>query len=536
MIVLFAMLAWQSWREIRLQTGIRRIEMQFLVLNVTIAALLCSGLGYGKRYWKMEALMWLGIAFIIGVYAIAGWAITYYRIYDMRQVVGTLMQRSGIVVILAVAVICVERAFSATLPASIAYIVSLSLCSAVVFWLDRHSRTWLGIDGERILERMRTDVIELARTEPQPEKLSAKFDAFLCAECRTSFATLLVDQGDSYVSDRLEVVKERLGLVGLSASGWATPESLMRRRPSETLVDLREFMNERSLGLMVAAPKGSTSPALLMALGIKANEWPFTYPEVLRLQNVAELMDTILTRSRLSMQAALQAKMEHLAMMSRGLAHDLSNLITPISSFLVYTDERFARWSPEYEVHAAAQHSVRVMTEYVQEALFFSKELTPRYEVIELGRILCDVVALTVTRAAGRGVSVRTSLEYYGKVTADAVLLQRLLVNLVGNAIDASNRGQTVTLSGAPGRSGWLCFRVADEGCGIAPRNLERVFDPYFTTKSYGDDVRGFGLGLTICQKIVHLLEGTITVSSQPGRGTTMTVDLPLAQGAVVPL
>ena len=65
----------------------------------------------------------------------------------------------------------------------------------------------------------------------------------------------------------------------------------------------------------------------------------------------------------LTAQAALEAKLDHLALMSRGLAHDLKNLLTPISSFLVYTDSQYAPASEAGEVHAAAKRSVRLMTE-----------------------------------------------------------------------------------------------------------------------------------------------------------------------------
>ena len=85
-------------------------------------------------------------------------------------------------------------------------------------------------------------------------------------------------------------------------------------------------------------------------------------------------------------------------------------------------------------------------------------------------------------------------------------------------------------LSATEESPGWLRLQVTDEGCGIPAENLGRIFDPYFTTKKFGDSARGFGLGLTICQKIVQLHEGYLSVSSEPGRGTTINVDLPLTQ------
>jgi signal transduction histidine kinase len=70
-------------------------------------------------------------------------------------------------------------------------------------------------------------------------------------------------------------------------------------------------------------------------------------------------------------------------------------------------------------------------------------------------------------------------------------------------------------------------LQVIDQGSGISQENLSRVFAPYFTTKNIGDQMRGFGLGLTICQKIVHLHHGTITLHSTEGKGTTVQIDLP---------
>jgi signal transduction histidine kinase len=106
-----------------------------------------------------------------------------------------------------------------------------------------------------------------------------------------------------------------------------------------------------------------------------------------------------------------------------------------------------------------------------------------------------------------------------------------MLANLVSNAIDASAPRQTVKLTASAGPGGWLHLQVTDEGCGIAPELIDRIFDPYFTTKVFGEDVRGFGLGLTVSQKIVHLHGGTIAVTSEPGRGTVLTVAMPTTQG-----
>jgi signal transduction histidine kinase len=256
--------------------------------------------------------------------------------------------------------------------------------------------------------------------------------------------------------------------------------------------------------------------------------WPFTHHEIQRIHNVTELIDNVITRSRLTMQAAQNARVEHLAMMSRGLAHDLKNLITPISTFLIHTDDKSSDPnSPEAQVHAAARRSVGIMAEYVREALFFSERLAPKIEPIAIKQLLCDVRTITESRAVSREIMIVTEADFSAPFMSDAVLLQRTLANLVVNAIDASRPGQTVLLSASVG-PGCLRLKVTDNGCGIPSNHVGRIFDPYFTTKEHGENVRGFGLGLTISQKIIHVLGGSISVQSAVGRGTTLTIDLPL--------
>jgi two-component system NtrC family sensor kinase len=107
--------------------------------------------------------------------------------------------------------------------------------------------------------------------------------------------------------------------------------------------------------------------------------------------------------------------------------------------------------------------------------------------------------------------------------------------NLLHNAIDASPEGSEITAKGfrltrtEPGRY-WIRFLVVDQGEGIAPENLKRVFTPYFTTKDRRDERKGFGLGLAICRKIVHLHEGNLSITSELRKGTTVQLDLPSRQ------
>lgn len=409
---------------------------------------------------------------------------------------------------------------------STALFLGVLIATAAGFWLDRKSREWFRMTGEDAQLRLRSATIELARTEPNPGHLVREFEERLRRESQASFVVLGFDEAVGHDFDRFDLAKDSPAHSLLCQLGWATPEGLQRRRSTEASRALQAILARHSLGLIIPVPRGSPHPSLLVVFGVRENAWPFTYPEVQKFQNVAELMDNILTRSRLTAQAALEAKTEHLAMLSRGLAHDLKNLLTPVSSFLVYSEGRFPADSVEAEVHGAAQRSIRIMSEYVREARFFADQLTPRFERVALRTLFDGVREVVQARAAARNISLAFLPADDASAVVDRVLIQRLLANLVANAIDASAHGQTVTLSGEAA-DGHLRFQVKDQGCGIAPEHLGRIFEAYYTTKEFGDTVRGFGLGLTICQKIAALHDGEISVQSEPGKGSTFTVSLP---------
>jgi signal transduction histidine kinase len=377
---------------------------------------------------------------------------------------------------------------------------------------------------------MRRALIGIARTEPATGHLIVRFEELLRDKCQTELAALLFERGTKYESRHFCLSKDVPWLAAVCELGWITPEALERRRSNPALAGLGDFLGQRSIGLIITVPRGSPNPALLLAFRTKVNESPFTYPEVERLQKIAELMDNILIRSRLTAQEALHARIEYLAMMSRGLAHDLKNLITPVSTFLVHTDGAYRTGSPEAEVHAAARRAMRVMTDYVREAMFFAERLKPRFEKVSLSPVLSSVHSVAKTRADARSVSLDVVPPQAPEIVADAVLLQRLLTNLVHNAIDASKAGQSVRLRVNYLPPGHVQFQVSDDGSGISPENLARVFEPYFTTKVFGDEVRGFGLGLTICQTIAELHHGRIEVQSETGKGTRVAVTLPTTQ------
>jgi len=117
-------------------------------------------------------------------------------------------------------------------------------------------------------------------------------------------------------------------------------------------------------------------------------------------------------------------------------------------------------------------------------------------------------------------------------VAANPQQLERVLVNLLMNSCDASPRGSAIELTMAvdPTRPDRLRIELRDHGAGIAPENVDAVFDPYFTTKERGE---GTGLGLAVVARVVRIHGAEIGLRSTPGVGTTVTLLWPTAQGKV---
>src|SRR5262249_11764500 len=144
----------------------------------------------------------------------------------------------------------------------------------------------------------------------------------------------------------------------------------------------------------------------------------------------------------------------------------------------------------------------------------------PDPEPFDAGRVLAEVADLLTDDARRRGITLLAeSACDLPLAWGDPVQIQQVLINLVRNACEAIDGSETSsrTVVMEPERldHGGVAFRVTDDGEGIAADHLERIFDPYFSTRA-----DGMGMGLAICRTIVEAHQGTLTVESTPGAGT----------------
>jgi two-component system cell cycle sensor histidine kinase/response regulator CckA len=255
---------------------------------------------------------------------------------------------------------------------------------------------------------------------------------------------------------------------------------------------------------------------------------------------VVKNLSLIMNQIRLKQRVLAAEEMELLGRMSRGMAHDLNNLITPVWTYLQLANESVQSDSPTAELLPTATLNVETIQSYIKESLFYSNTLTPHFLPGRLDQIILKAVEMVTPLLRDKEIRVKHGELPEVEVEMDSVLIQRMMSNLLVNAGDASSRGsevevQIARLARTEANRDWFRVKVIDHGMGISRENLPHVFRPYFTTKDRGSAKRGFGLGLAICRKIVVLHGGNLSIASEEKRGTTVQVDLPTRRLAPEP-
>jgi signal transduction histidine kinase len=167
--------------------------------------------------------------------------------------------------------------------------------------------------------------------------------------------------------------------------------------------------------------------------------------------------------------------------------------------------------------------------------LSMARNRTTRFEPVDIGQLVDEVLVLLEREMIKYRVQVEREFSPAPRVSANPSQLQQVLLNLLVNARQAMPTGGRLILRIVHDEAtGLVDLTVRDTGCGMTPDVMRRMFDPHFTTKS-GPDATGkggSGLGLATCREIVEAHRGRIRVESAPGRGTAITIRLPMLQAS----
>jgi two-component system, NtrC family, C4-dicarboxylate transport sensor histidine kinase DctB len=221
-------------------------------------------------------------------------------------------------------------------------------------------------------------------------------------------------------------------------------------------------------------------------------------------------------------------KMAALGRMSTAIVHEISQPLAAMEATLTAAEMTLAPDESRIMARlATAKGLIRRMQRTTKHLKSFGRKEAGALSLIDLGPVVTSAIELVTPRARTVGVA-PSFAGGHAQVMAGAVRMEQVLVNLLINALDAvEGRGDAqiaVTLAVAGGKA---YLRVTDTGHGIAPDDLARVTEPFFSTKISGE---GLGLGLSISRAILAEFGGDLSVASTQGQGTCVTVSLPLAE------
>ncbi|HSW45057.1 MAG TPA: ATP-binding protein, partial [Phycisphaerae bacterium] len=243
-------------------------------------------------------------------------------------------------------------------------------------------------------------------------------------------------------------------------------------------------------------------------------------------------------RQMLEAQLRQSQKMEAVGQLAGGIAHDFNNLLMVIQSYTDLARQTLPFSSPAWE---ALEHVTQAATQAVgatRSLLTFSRQVAVDKKPVDLRHII-EMSVRMVARVLPNSIQVVADVpgDRPIGVLADAIQIQQVILNLAINARDAMPEGGTLRIAAATSpandpKGPTVLLTISDTGCGISPETMERIFEPFFSTKT---PAKGTGLGLSVVHGILGEHGGSISVASQPGQGTTFTILLPRFEGPLAP-
>jgi PAS domain S-box-containing protein len=246
------------------------------------------------------------------------------------------------------------------------------------------------------------------------------------------------------------------------------------------------------------------------------------------------IMDDITERVDLEIQLSQADKLSSIGLLAAGVAHEVNTPLAVISSYTQMLSKQLQGDPQKSGLLEKITRQTFRASEIVNNLLNFSRTSGSEIGDVDVNKVIGDTLALLEHQFKVAKVEVQNALEpRLPAIQGNAGRLQQVFLNLFLNAKDAMPGGGTLRVATLNGESVSVC--VSDTGTGIAPENIQRIYDPFFTTKTSPREgqARGTGLGLSVTYGIIQEHAGKIRVESNPGAGTTFVLDFPLSKKAV---
>ncbi len=238
------------------------------------------------------------------------------------------------------------------------------------------------------------------------------------------------------------------------------------------------------------------------------------------------VVEDVTARIRLEEQLQQREKLSSIGLLAAGVAHEVNTPLTGVSSYTQMLLSMLSETDPKHALLQKVRRQAERATNIVNNLLNFSRTgSATEFVEVDITRVLDDTLQLLEPQLRRNQIEiVRVYEPDSPKVFGNSGKLQQIFTNLLLNARDSIPEGGRITIATNTDGDDSLVIEIADTGIGIAPENVAKIYDPFYTTKGVG---RGTGLGLAVSYGIVQEHSGHIGVESTPGRGTTFRITLP---------
>jgi two-component system, NtrC family, sensor kinase len=246
------------------------------------------------------------------------------------------------------------------------------------------------------------------------------------------------------------------------------------------------------------------------------------------------IMDDITERVELEGQLSQADKLSSIGLLAAGVAHEVNTPLAVISSYTQMLAKQLQGDPQKSGLLEKITRQTFRASEIVNNLLNFSRTSGTEFADVDINKVITDTLALLEHQFKTAKIQVQKELTTgISAIQGNPGRLQQVFLNLFLNAKDAMPGGGQLKVATANGDT--VSVRVSDTGSGIAPEHIQRIYDPFFTTKAAPKEGqnRGTGLGLSVTYGIIQEHAGKIRVESNPGAGTTFALDFPLSRKAV---
>jgi len=521
-LILWVVIAYECYKDTRQSTGVKRIELQVWLIAVcgtAISIILLMGLNViagGARYLSFQPLL------IIVLYSGTALAITTHRIFDARQIILVVLEKSILILVVSGIFWLLNDSLRLLFPEAMSILVAMGivlwLASILGGWLDQRLKLF-----PRAIQA-RKAAFDAARRESRLERLESAFLEVLKGWGQTESALILTGEDGILRGGSVEIEADSTALRTLRRLRWATPERLAREKAAADRTLLSVFLAENRLGIAVIDDRSALN--VVVGVGVPVSRRPYTYPQVTQLMELMSIFEGAFERANLIAKAQHSEQLATVGLLGASLAHEIRNPLVSIKTIVQLLPTRHQDPAFRDKFFRLMSDEVNRIDRLTEQLLELASPKAYSPQMIELHSVLLASLELMAPKAADKRVKVITELQASpDRIFSDPSTVKQVILNLCLNAIQAleaqtDERWIKISTHNGPGV---VETRISDNGPGIDPAMHARLFQPFQSSKS-----SGFGLGLAICRDIMTNLDANISVDPPVvGQGATFRLVIP---------